>query len=76
MILECLAKSVKTNRQPADIFRALFVNSGYSYWLDSSRLDTGDLRFSFMGDESGPHGHIVNYRVAKSITVSYLREKR
>jgi anthranilate/para-aminobenzoate synthase component I len=37
--------------------------------LDSSRLDTGDVRFSFMGDASGPHARIVNYRVGKSITV-------
>jgi para-aminobenzoate synthetase len=69
MLFECLAKSVKTNLQAADNCRALFVNSGYSYWLDSSRLDTGDSRFSFMGDDSGPHAHIVNYRVGKSITV-------
>ena len=60
---------VKTNLQAADIFRALFVNSGYSRWLDSSRLDTGYARFSFMGDDSGPHAHIVNYRVGESITV-------
>ena len=37
MIFECLAKSVKTNLQAADNFRALFINSGYSYWLDYRR---------------------------------------
>jgi anthranilate/para-aminobenzoate synthase component I/branched-subunit amino acid aminotransferase/4-amino-4-deoxychorismate lyase len=69
MTFDCLVKRVKTSAQAADIFRSLFVNSAHSYWLDSSRVDTGYARFSFMGDDSGPHAHVVSHRVGQSTTV-------
>jgi anthranilate/para-aminobenzoate synthase component I/branched-subunit amino acid aminotransferase/4-amino-4-deoxychorismate lyase len=75
MTFDCLVKRVKSSAQGADIFRSLFVNSARSYWLDSSRVDTGYARFSFMGDDSGPHAHLVNYRVGQSTTVKLLSGK-
>jgi anthranilate/para-aminobenzoate synthase component I/branched-subunit amino acid aminotransferase/4-amino-4-deoxychorismate lyase len=69
MTFHCEVKQAKTNARAADIFRSLFVNSVHSYWLDSSRVDTGYARFSFMGDDNGPHAHVVKYCVGKSTTV-------
>jgi anthranilate/para-aminobenzoate synthase component I/branched-subunit amino acid aminotransferase/4-amino-4-deoxychorismate lyase len=69
MTFDCVVQRVKTSFQAADIFRSLFVNSARSYWLDSSRVNTGYARFSFMGDDSGPHAHVLNHRVGQSTTV-------
>src|SRR4030088_1295961 len=72
MTFDCLVKRIKSSAQGADIFRSLFVNSAHSYWLDSSRVDIGYARFSFMGDDSGPHAHLVDYRVGQTTTVKLL----
>lgn len=69
MTFDCVVKRAETSAQAADIFRSLFGNSDHSYWLDSSRVDTGYARFSFMGDDSGPHAHVVNHRVGGLTTV-------
>ena len=69
MMLDCLVRTVETDARPADIFRALFARSRHSYWLDSSRLDAGYSRFSFMGDDSGPLAHIVSQRMGESTIV-------
>jgi para-aminobenzoate synthetase len=76
MTFDCLTKCIKSSTQGADIFRSLFVNPARSYWLDSSRVDTGYARFSFMGDDSGPHAHLVNYRVGQSTTVELPSGKK
>jgi anthranilate/para-aminobenzoate synthase component I/branched-subunit amino acid aminotransferase/4-amino-4-deoxychorismate lyase len=69
MTFDCLVKCAESSAQAADIFRTLFGNSTHSYWLDSSRVDAGYARFSFMGDHSGPHAHVVYYRVGESTRV-------
>ncbi|NKZ08273.1 aminodeoxychorismate synthase component I [Actinomadura latina] len=43
----------------ADVFSELFADEPYSFWLDSSRVEPGLSRFSFLGDAGGPHGEIL-----------------
>ena len=42
-----------------DVFAELFADEPYSFWLDSSRVEPGLSRFSFLGDAGGPHGEIL-----------------
>ncbi len=59
-------------------FIALYAGSENAFWLDSARRD-GDARFSFLGDDSGPLGHVVTYDVgdADAETIfDYLRREQ
>jgi para-aminobenzoate synthetase len=64
-----LAEKIESHASAADIFRAFFLSSRHSYWLDSSRVDTGYSRFSFMGDSSGPYAHLVRHTVGEAMYV-------
>ncbi|WP_199832060.1 aminodeoxychorismate synthase component I [Streptomyces acidiscabies] len=44
------------------IFLRLFDDTPYSFWLDSSRVEAGLSRFSFLGDTSGPLSEVLTYR--------------
>ncbi|WP_228972946.1 aminodeoxychorismate synthase component I [Streptomyces sp. DH12] len=44
------------------VFRALFARSRHAFWLDSSRVEPGLARFSFLGDAGGPLAETVRYR--------------
>jgi len=46
------------------LFRELFAASGDAFWLDSSLVDEGLSRFSFLGDGGGPYGEALTYYVA------------
>ncbi|MFE7425858.1 MULTISPECIES: aminodeoxychorismate synthase component I [unclassified Streptomyces] len=44
-----------------ELFRALFARASHAFWLDSSRVESGLARFSFLGDAEGPLAEIVRY---------------
>ncbi|MFD0891923.1 aminodeoxychorismate synthase, partial [Streptosporangium algeriense] len=44
-------------------FRRWFAASPSAFWLDSSRVEPGLSRFSFVGDGGGRHGETLRYRV-------------
>ncbi|RRO14212.1 aminodeoxychorismate synthase component I [Saccharopolyspora rhizosphaerae] len=44
-------------------FAHLFSQSANAFWLDSSRVEDGLSRFSFLGDGSGPLSETLVYRV-------------
>ncbi|MER5429612.1 aminodeoxychorismate synthase component I [Streptomyces sp. NPDC002588] len=44
-------------------FTRMFASSPRSFWLDSSRVERGLSRFSFLGDDSGPLAEFVRYDV-------------
>jgi para-aminobenzoate synthetase len=51
-------------------YEELYGRSEYAFWLDSSRVEPGLSRFSFLGDASGPLSEILTYRVAdRAVTV-------
>jgi para-aminobenzoate synthetase len=45
-------------------FVTLFGDDPAAFWLDSSRVEPGLSRFSFMGGSGGPESHVVHYRSA------------
>ncbi|MEU4874898.1 chorismate-binding protein [Streptomyces sp. NPDC021608] len=44
-------------------FTRLYAESPRAFWLDSSRVEEGLSRFSFLGDDSGPLAEFVRYDV-------------
>ena len=55
---------------PTDaVFDRLFGVSKRAFWLDSSALRQGLSRFSFMGDDSGPHGYAISYRNGGGVSI-------
>ncbi|MFF0158892.1 aminodeoxychorismate synthase component I [Streptomyces sp. NPDC005263] len=44
-------------------FTRMYAASERAFWLDSSLVETGRSRFSFMGDDSGPLAEFVRYDV-------------
>ncbi|MFF9814412.1 aminodeoxychorismate synthase component I [Streptomyces sp. NPDC014006] len=45
------------------VFLEFFADSPDSFWLDSSRVEEGLSRFSFLGDAGGPLSEVLTYRV-------------
>ena len=63
------------------MFVHLFGKSASAFWLDSSRVEPGLSRFSFMGDNSGENSLLIHYRtqgqeltITQSDTVSFKTE--
>jgi para-aminobenzoate synthetase len=53
------------------LFYNLFADSDHAFWLDSSRVEAGLSRFSFMGDNQGKNGRLVHYHVqSQELTVT------
>jgi para-aminobenzoate synthetase len=57
-------RALETWCDPEVAFVALYGDREHAVWLDSSRVERGLARFSFMGAPDGPHGQIVRYDVA------------
>jgi para-aminobenzoate synthetase len=56
------ARCIDALPDPEQVFDALFSDAPTSFWLDSSLVESGRARFSFMGDGSGPRSKRVTYR--------------
>ncbi len=55
---------------PEAAFIALYADREHAVWLDSSRVEPGLARFSFMGAPDGPLGQVVRYDAgARRLTV-------
>ena len=48
-------------------YRELWESSPSCFWLDSSRVERGLSRFSFLGDAAGPLGEVLTYRVTDGV---------
>jgi para-aminobenzoate synthetase len=57
-------KAIDTWCDPEAVFVALYGDYDHAIWLDSSRVEHGLARFSFMGAPDGPLGQVVRYDVA------------
>ncbi|MFD8159356.1 aminodeoxychorismate synthase component I [Streptomyces malaysiensis] len=42
-------------------FTRLYAKAPHAFWLDSSRTESGEARFSFLGDGTGPLAEFVRY---------------
>jgi para-aminobenzoate synthetase len=47
----------------AAVFADLYGDSPRAFWLDSSLVEPGRSRFSFLGDAGGPYAETLTYRV-------------
>lgn len=48
-------------------FTSMYAGSPRAFWLDSSRVEQGQARFSFLGDGSGPLAEFVRYDVEAGV---------
>lgn len=48
-------------RAPNEAFEALFADRVHAFWLDSSRPNQTNARFSYFGDASGPRAEVIEY---------------
>lgn len=56
---------------PEEVFCHLFREEPVAFWLDSSRVEPGLSRFSFMGAAGGPFSALVEYNTdAEEVTVN------
>jgi para-aminobenzoate synthetase len=63
-------RALATWCDPEAAFVALYGDREHAVWLDSSRVERGLSRFSFMGAPDGPLGQVVRYDVAtRTLTV-------
>ncbi|NOK39856.1 aminodeoxychorismate synthase component I, partial [Corallococcus exercitus] len=56
-------RKLRLDVSPEQAFVALHGGREHAFWLDSSRVETGLSRFSFMGDATGPHAAVLRYHV-------------
>lgn len=65
------ARRVAGPVDPEAAFAALYRDSRYAFWLDSSRAGDRHARWSFLGDASGPFAQVVTADVwAGTVTVA------
>ena len=72
-------RALETWCDPEAAFAALYGDREHAVWLDSSRVEPGLARFSFMGAPDGPLGQVVRYDVAtRTLTIERAggREER
>jgi len=50
---------------PEEAFEILFGGDTKAFWLDSSRPNQANARFSYFGDASGPYAESLEYRSAE-----------
>jgi para-aminobenzoate synthetase len=48
-------------------FGRMYAGSPRAFWLDSSQVEKGRSRFSFLGDDSGPLAEFVRYDVTSGV---------
>ncbi len=53
------ATNVPTGSSAEDLFGTLFAAGKHAFWLDSSRVEAGLSRWSFLGDAGGPCGEVL-----------------
>ncbi len=69
-------RALETWCDPEVAFVALYGDREHAVWLDSSRVEPGLARFSFMGAPDGPLGQVVRYDVAAGLlTIERAGEK-
>lgn len=69
---ECRVSSRRLGHlyDPEKLFLGLMAKETNAFWLDSSRVEEGLSRFSFIGNASGPHAEVVRYDCAsRTLTI-------
>lgn len=58
------------------VFDYLYKDSQYSFWLDSSLVEEGLSRFSYMGDIQGENSFLLSYDVDSQVITHIKEDKR
>lgn len=74
--LQLEVKAVDSAHDAEAIFLRLFGSAARCFWLDSSLIQPGLSRFSFIGDGSGPLAETLTYRVGGTVRVEDARGAR
>ena len=59
--IQVIHKKLDMYYDPETVYMELFADCSCSFWLDSSRVEKGLSRFSFMGTDQGPWGKRILY---------------
>ena len=60
-------KALKTDLPSEVCFEILYGKANDAYWLDSSSHAKQQGRYSFMGDDQGPHSEVISYDVTSGV---------
>lgn len=78
---ELCTRKLNLSPDTEQMFVHLFGKSPNAFWLDSSRVELGLSRFSFMGDSSGDNSLLIRYQtliqeltITQSHTVSFRKQ--
>jgi para-aminobenzoate synthetase len=64
-------RTLDTFYDPEQVFSYLFSDEPFAFWLDSSRVEKGLSRFSFMAANTGPLSQVVQYETgSKNLAVT------
>lgn len=59
------SKKLDIFEDSAQVFEQIYSQSSHSFWLDSSMVEEGLSRFSYMGDTQGENSFLIEYNVNK-----------
>ncbi len=62
--LDCAVRTLPLAVDAEQVYSEFYADRPYAFWLDSSKVEPGLSRFSFLGDCQGPLGEILTYHVA------------
>ncbi|HSW96609.1 MAG TPA: aminodeoxychorismate synthase component I [Candidatus Saccharimonadales bacterium] len=62
-------------RDPDSIFTVLFSKEPHAFWLDSSKVEDGLSRFSYIGDITGPLSKKITYTIREKKITCNGKEK-
>ncbi|MDS9995160.1 aminodeoxychorismate synthase component I [Xanthomonas sp. A2111] len=60
--MQLQTQRIESNVQPQEVFTELFGDDVHAFWLDSSSHNQTNARFSYLGNASGPHAEVLEYR--------------
>ncbi|WNX29351.1 aminodeoxychorismate synthase component I [Brevibacillus laterosporus] len=70
--VKVISRKITMYVEPERVFFHLFSTEAYTYWLDSSRVESNLSRFSFMGTNDGPLSQVISYETAtKQIKIKH-----
>lgn len=72
-IIQVYTRQLQTYPDAEAVFVYLFEQEKFAFWLDSSYVEPGLSRFSFMGAATGPLSQVVQYR-ATTHDIKILRD--
>ncbi|MWC27600.1 aminodeoxychorismate synthase component I [Paenibacillus sp. MMS18-CY102] len=61
---EVIVRELPAYYDPEEVFVQQMADQPYAFWLDSSKIEPGRSRYSFIGANTGPFRKVIRYRTA------------